>query len=275
MSKGTLGGRIVTSIATSALIASLLVAASPIEARAGSSSNFHLSCRFSHARKDDPIVYPNMPGASHLHDFYGNVSTRASSTLKSMRRANTLCSSKADTSGYWSPALLAPDGTVVKPLRLAVYYWHGDGGKVIAPPAGLKMIAGGDTTKLKIAGYACGEGMPVSSVPFDCGRSLLKGVIVFPSCWDGHHLDSRNHRSHMAYPTGKGCPKGYRHRIPKIIFHITYGIQDGTGYTLVSDAGMGMTDGMSLHADFWNTWHQKALVRLVRRCLNGGLICDL
>lgn len=79
----------------------------------------------------------------------------------------------------------------------------------------------------------------------------------------------------MAYPTGKGCPTGYPVQIPKIVFHITYGISDGRGYTLVSDKMMGMRRGMSLHADLWNTWSQAVLEQKVSDCLNAGESCDL
>ncbi len=234
---------------------------------------FHTSCTFSHMAKDDPIVSPGEPGVSHLHTFFGNESTDAGSTYRSMRRGATTCDFSADTAGYWTPALMDPQGDVVKPQRLAAYYFASS--KVAAPPANLRMIAGGDTSELRVAGYTCGEGMPTSSEPLDCGSAWLKGVVVFPSCWNGEDLDSRNHRRHMAYPTGTGCPRGYPVRVPKLILHITYGIHDGTGYTLVSDEMMGMTDGMSLHADFWNTWNQRGLERTVARCLNGGLSCDL
>lgn len=40
-----------------------------------------------------------------------------------------------------------------------------------------------------------------------------------------------------------------------------------TGYRLSS----GAPD--TLHADFWNTWQQGALERLVTDCLNGGIGC--
>lgn len=234
---------------------------------------FHVSCSFSHAAKDDPIVSPGEPGASHVHYFFANRSTDADSTYSSMTKASTSCSFAADTSGYWTPALLTPSGEMVTPRSMTAYYLAS--GKVTAPPKNLRMIAGGNTRKLRIAGYACGDGNATSSVPVNCGSDWLKGVIVFPSCWDGKRLDSPDHRSHMAYPTGKGCPKGYPVQIPKIVFHITYGIRDGRGYTLVSDATMGMTNGRSLHADLWNTWDQSVLERKVSDCLNAGESCDL
>jgi len=245
----------------------------PGQAARPSKGQFHVSCRFSHAAKDDPIVYPGEPGASHLHYFFANRSTGAFSTYSSMRGASSSCSFAADTSGYWTPALVSPSGEVVTPRSMTAYYLAS--GRVTAPPKNLRMIAGGDTRKLRIAGYACGDGNATSSVPMDCGSEWLKGVIVFPSCWDGKRLDSPDHRSHMAYPTGKGCPKSRPVQIPKIVFHITYGIRDGKGYTLVSDASMGMKRGMSLHADLWNTWVQSVLERQVAECLNAGESCDL
>ncbi len=259
-------GAFLTSIGAVALVLVLV----PQAHAAG--ANFHVSCGFVDARMDDPIVHPGEPGASHMYLFFGNVSPNAFSTYASMRAAPTSCNFAANTSGYWAPALVAPNGSMVTPLRMSAYYWART--QVIAPAADLRMIAGGDTHNLKVAGYTCGEGTPTSSVPLNCGTQLLKGVIVFPSCWDGVHTDSPDHRSHMAYPTGKGCPTGLPVRIPRLILHITYGLHDGTGYGLMSD-NANLSNGMTLHADFWNTWDQTVLEQEVTSCLNAGLICDL
>ena len=75
----------------------------------------------------------------------------------------------------------------------------------------------------------------------------------------------------MAYPSGRGCPVGHPARIPKLILHITFGIHDGRGFTLASDIVMAMTNAVSLHFDFWNTWNQTALEHEV----DAGLECDL
>ena len=48
-------------------------------------------------------------------------------------------------------------------------------------------------------------------------------------------------------------------RISKLILHITFGIHDGRGFTLASDIVMAMTNAVSLHFDFWNTWNQTVL----------------
>lgn len=254
-------------ISTVALIA---VLSPPANASKG---EFHVACELSHVTNDDPIVSPGQPGVAHLHDFYGNASTGAFSTYRSMTRSGTTCGFSADTSGYWSPALVDPSGTAVEPTGITAYYFAR--GVVSAPPKDLRIVAGGDTRNLKVSGYACGEGRPISSVPMNCRSDWLKGVIVFPSCWDGRNLDSRDHKSHMAYPTGRGCPNAYAVKIPKIVLHINYGIHDGRGYALASDAMMGMDRGMSLHADFWNTWDQSVLEQQVSNCLNAGKSCDL
>lgn len=264
-------GRLV--MVTALVASSLMFLAAPASA---AGSNFHLTCGFSHEASDDPIMFPDDPGASHLHQFFGNRSTDADSTLASMRKAGTECGVSEDRSGYWAPALLDPSGRVVEPISLTAYYQAGNArGRINPYPADLRVIAGGDTDDLSVAGYMCGEGSPTSSVPLDCGTRWLKGVVVFPSCWDGERTDSANHRNHMAYLTGRGCPRSHPVRVPKLVIHIRYGIHDGTGYTLVSDEGMDMRRGMSLHADFWNVWDAGFLARTIDRCLNTREICDL
>ena len=40
---------------------------------------FKVECAWSHSAPDDPIVHPNHPGRSHLHDFFGSTETDADS----------------------------------------------------------------------------------------------------------------------------------------------------------------------------------------------------
>ena len=256
------------------LLFTLMFVGIPAPVAHAETGQFHTACRLTKAAMDDPIVFPNQPGASHLHDFFGNLTTNASSTLASLLQGGTSCSFSADTAAYWVPALIAPGGTVVAPDRITAYYLRGDVSSSVAPfPTGLKIVAGGDTHNLKAAGYACGEGMPVSSVPLNCGRGQLRSVIAFPSCWDGSHIDSSDHRSHMAYPSGRGCPRGFSIRVPRLVIHVRYPVSNGEGYGLSSDAGYHTTNGMSLHADFFMAWNQTAFAQLVQSCLNGRGSC--
>src|SRR5215213_2837661 len=98
-----------------------------------------VTCNYSHSLKDDPIVFPNQPGAAHLHDFIGARSTNAFSTFNSLRAGGTACTLPGDSSSYWVPALYengvrvlptgqqantlvyyrrigAPSGTIVQPF---------------------------------------------------------------------------------------------------------------------------------------------------------------
>jgi hypothetical protein len=68
-------------------------------------SEFRASCLTSHRAGDDPIVFPNQPNVSHIHEFFGNHSTNASSTLQSLRQGTTNCTPNVDLSAYWVPTL--------------------------------------------------------------------------------------------------------------------------------------------------------------------------
>jgi hypothetical protein len=99
--------------------------------------------------------------------------------------------------------------------------------------------------------------------------------IVFPNCWDGVHLDSADHRSHMAYP-GKGgaCPSTHPIRLVQLSMHVQYPklLNGAQGYHLAPN-----NDGTipTPHADFINGWDQMVLENIVRTCLNPGLNCKL
>src|SRR3954462_947163 len=101
-------------------------------------ANFTSNCRFSHSSNDDPIMHPGMPGMSHNHSFFGNVSTNAFSTLASLRRAGTSCHRRGDRAAYWAPTLVNPHGKLVRPLNASVYYIRATIKPAHAFPAGLR-----------------------------------------------------------------------------------------------------------------------------------------
>jgi hypothetical protein len=61
-----------------------------------------------------------VPGAAHLHEFFGNTSTNASSTYATMIAKATPCSVLGDTAGYWVPALFNGAGQRIGPRRVTV-----------------------------------------------------------------------------------------------------------------------------------------------------------
>ena len=135
---------------TSSLVITVLIAAliagTPTPAHA--EQQFIVDCLFAHRAKDDPIVYPRQPGASHMHDFFGNKSTNAFSTYRSMLRGRTNCDLAGETAAYWAPTLVRGDGRIVTPRRIKIYYRSGllPGRRTYPFPKNFRMIAGGVNT---------------------------------------------------------------------------------------------------------------------------------
>jgi Domain of unknown function (DUF1996) len=237
--------------------------------------NFVGSCMFSHQAKDDPIVFPGFPGLSHDHSFVGNTTTNASSTLRSLRAGSTTCKRPGETAAYWMPTLLL-SGQSVAPRGATIYYRR----KTLAPlrafPAGFKLIAGDAraTTPqdLKITYWNCGaiSTVPASADVPSCPNNRAESLrlhVNFPSCWDGQHLDSADHKSHMAYADRGNCPSSHPVALPAISVIFRYPITGGSGVTLSSGGQY------SAHADFFNAWRQGTLTSLVNRCLNALRHC--
>ncbi len=240
-------------------------------------ARFVARCRYSHTLPDDPIVHPNEPGASHSHDFFGNTTTNAASTLRSLAHGGTTCLNRRDKSGYWAPSLTV-DGQTVVPTFAAIYY--SNAGKpfrhIRTIPRGLKVVAGNAMAiapqSLRIAAWNCGadeDGVPLSSAPPTCPGPTLTLHISFPDCWNGKTLDSPDHKSHLAYHVRNGrCPAGYPVPIPRLRMNVHYPTTGGPGVALASG---GQYSG---HADFFNAWNARELRRLVRVCINAGRVCN-
>jgi len=247
----------------------------PVTATAGvPMANFTSNCRLSHSSNDDPIMHPGMPGMSHNHSFFGNVSTNALSTLASLRRAGTTCQRRGDRAAYWAPTLVDPSGKLVQPENASVYYIRATVKPVHAFPAGLRMIAGNmhATEPQRYIAWSCGPvsgRSPSRSVPTCPNRADtgLQLTVTFPDCWNGRTIDSADHKSHMAYAAGGLCPSSHPVTVPAMSLTIRYAVRGGHGYHLSSGGPY------SGHADFVNSWNERELVRLVRNCLNAGRQC--
>jgi hypothetical protein len=237
--------------------------------------NFLTVCKFSHRKPDDPIVFPGRPGLSHGHTFVGNESTDAFSTPKSLRAASTTCDRAEDTAAYWAPTLLV-DNQPVTPVEATVYYRRRTIQRVRAFPQGLEMVAGDSHSlapqSLRVTWWDCGDRAgvaPSSTVPTcpDSRGSSLRLHVRFPDCWDGRHLDSPDHKSHMAYSSQGRCDALHPVAVPSLSITMQYPVAGGAGVELSS---MGQLSG---HADFVNAWQQAELARLVDYCLNALRIC--
>ena len=98
---------------TSELVPAWGTGAIPAKSATGGTPNlddpgaFRFICAPAGLNWDDPIVYPNQPGKSHLHQYYGNTAITAASTYASIRTSgNSTCNSPLNRSGYWEPAMI-------------------------------------------------------------------------------------------------------------------------------------------------------------------------
>jgi uncharacterized protein DUF1996 len=263
-----------------ATLAIFLIALAAVAAPTGSATpRFHVECPFHHFNGDDPIVFPGVqnPVEGHLHTFMGNKSTNFRSTYRSLRRAGTTCGLRADKGAYWFPAVYK-NGNRVKPTDGDFYYRARTEplGAIRPFPKGLKIIAGDKNAtspqSTKVVGWSCfGSAGTEEPRMRDCGQADVKFLVHFPSCWDGVHKDSPDHKSHMAYPVKKGdhkaCPAKHPVAVPELSFSIRLPFHNGRRVHLSSGPFY------TMHADFWNAWKQRKLRRLVDRCLHGGIEC--
>ena len=241
---------------------------------------FHATCTVSHHAKDDPIVFPGLPGASHHHTFLGNRTTDAFSTAASLTAAgSTSCKPAEDLSAYWIPSLFQ-DGKLIDPIEVTVYY----GSRLKDPtrtqpfPPGFRMITGDASKQYDAHGnhfWCAGIGGAVGRTadgqfPVCSSTAHLVRQVSFADCWDGRHLDSPNHKDHVANGNHLGqCPASHPVPIPSVSFVIGYPLSGYTeGITLASG------NAVSMHADFFNGWDEDALAARVRNCLNQAVKCN-
>ncbi|MFG3189916.1 DUF1996 domain-containing protein [Streptomyces omiyaensis] len=243
---------------------------------------FNATCSYSHSKPDDPIVAPGLPGASHMHSFFGNKGTDAFTTARSLA-ANpaTSCTPAKDLSAYWIPTLYQ-DGRAVESDGMIVYYGSRlpDPTATVPFPQGFRMIAGDAKSQLPTpAGsanqfFCAGEGGEIGrsadgNWPVCAPTAKLVHQLVFPDCWDGKHLDSPDHKSHVAFTHSGTCGGDHPVAIPSVSFVVSYP-------TSGSPAGFSLSSGMasSIHGDFFNAWDDAALGQRVKDCVVQSAKCN-
>lgn len=191
------------------------------------SGSFRVLCTLSHVAFDDPIVWPGQSGRTHLHQFFGNDSTRSSSDLANMATSgkSTCHGGTLNRSGYWSPVIIyhrpgnARDGEV-QPADEANFYYKqasyfssdtgGFGGTPLRwPPPGFRMISGNPNNVIGALNgarfwFQCFVGggamlrtdhIPTTAEVIADGRGCddLEMTVAFNDCWDGVNLDVPTH----------------------------------------------------------------------------------
>ncbi len=275
---------------------------------------FRFLCTPSHLSYDDPIVYPGQVGKAHLHMFFGNTLADANSDYRSLRTTGeSTCNNKLNRSAYWVPALLNGRGQVIMPELISIYYkrWPSshpyckvDNTQCIGIPRGLRYVFGrtmdgkggmstyfvcsaeGVDPKHHATLAEAAKGCPVGG--------KVGAVAIAGSCWDGKHLDTPDHRSHMSdiyYHPSDGkprCPTTHPYRIPTFQLGVWYKVDetldrtgnmspDASTWYFSSDRMRGMpaqTSGATFHADWYGAWDDDVLATWVDNCIEKHLSCS-
>jgi hypothetical protein len=256
---------------------------------------FRISCEFSHFAYDDPLVYPNKPGASHLHMFWGNTDVNAYSSYDTLfNSGSSTCNGmELNRSGYWAPAMFDAQGNVRIPERIIVYYkGYGlaNGASQVFPPRAA--MVNNDRVHRAEVGGAIGEPNFLCSDQYRALRQ--KGSLTIPNCTDGPFR--RTLEMHVKFgncwnrqdPSNPGnwelakqggwfnsdCQPGVT--TPNIHYIIAYPLADGEtteGWYLSSDVNpenfqRNAVGGSSIHADWWGGWHPDINKQFIDNCVN-------
>ncbi|WP_026731554.1 DUF1996 domain-containing protein [Fischerella sp. PCC 9605] len=252
---------------------------------------FRTVCDPSHMNNDDAILFPNQPGKSHLHVYFGNTLADASSTYESLRSSgNSTCfGGIANRSAYWVPAVLDKQGEPIQPAQSHFYYKSGYFGvsasQINKIPDGLRMIAGNAKAtgpqNTEHVHWGCWNQYigNLDSIPDSKCQvgDFVKMGIDFPQCWDGKNLDSADHKSHVVYPVDNACPSTHPVAIPTITMNILYSVPpdgDTSGWRLSSDTyGTDQPGGYSMHADWFDGWDPEIKETWTDSCVKQGIDC--
>ncbi len=228
-------------------------------------------------------------GSAHMHQFFGNnsfltLSNPNAANYQDLRSGGTNCVNPKDTAGYWSPVLqYKSTGKIVPTQAFTAYYrsWDFQDDRR-GRPASRRRAPGCQPALVDLwpvrVRQAAG-GVPDCSMASGSPGSTLTAHIDFPSCWDGvkpSHSSSQvgdtNDNKHFAYRTGSTCPAGFPVKTVQLreTLQFQYKPGKGTDVELSSDHEKGTTDGMSLHADFWNAWDPAGMASMVKNCVNPG-----
>lgn len=240
---------------------------------------FQANCAVSRTTlPDDPIVYPGQPGASHMHTFLGNTTTNAGTTLASLQAGGSSCSAPDDRSGYWMPTMYNGNQAILPVGPQVIYYKTGvlDYTSVRPFPSGLRFLVGdmnaspAEFLAGSYEGWECGNSYHNADFPASCPAGTQLNIrYQAPSCWDGIHLDSPDHKSHMAYPVDGRCTADHPVAVPMLEFKMAFPAGSDTSQVRLSSGR-----GYSFHYDFFNAWDPATLQAMVKQCINGGFQCN-
>jgi len=236
---------------------------------------FLVNCSSVKFDQIDPIVFPGVAQSAHMHEFFGNANINPNTTTQNLIDTPTTqiaCTDTNDKSAYWSPAVYQ-NGRRGKANKFKAYY-KSQTADTHPLPLGLRMVAGNamanQNQSSNVGWWQTGAAdsksdLSATTVNQSHMISRAKGShitlrINYPNCWDGAHLDSPDHMSHMTYAKGNTCPSTHI-KVPQLITFTTYDISGGAGLSLSSG------EWFTFHQDFWNGWDPDQLAELNTRCI--------
>ncbi|KAK5308817.1 hypothetical protein LTR70_010789, partial [Exophiala xenobiotica] len=101
----------------------------------------------------------------------------------------------------------------------------------------------------------------------------LRLELMFPSCWDGLHRDSSDHRSHVAFPSlvqDGVCPDGYPWRLPTLLYEVSWQTTVFANHSGSFVLANGDPTGLSYHGDFMSGWDPALLQSAGEQCTDSS-----
>ncbi|KAJ3743914.1 hypothetical protein DFH05DRAFT_1492967 [Lentinula detonsa] len=247
----------------------------------------------------DPILSPGAV-SGHTHSVVGGSNFGMNITTDSLR--DSQCTSmpiEQDKSNYWYPHLYFEhkNGSFsALDVGNVIYYLYNDAEEgqantVQAFPDNFRMISGDMTLRsYNASSYAqqavtflCLDFNGVSTKynmlpPVSC-PSGIRAQINFPMCWDGKNVDSADHKSHVAFPSG-GPDSGtcddpaFPVTIPRVFIEGYWSTgewdairdTDAMNSTQPYVFSYGDPTGYGYHADFYNGWESGILQNVLDKC---------
>ncbi|ODN89698.1 WSC domain-containing protein [Cryptococcus wingfieldii CBS 7118] len=234
----------------------------------------------------DPIVSPGVI-SGHVHSVVGGNNFDKTMTYNSTQQGTcTTATVSVDKSNYWTPQLYyySPTDDTYEAITVSfvnTYYlprYSSGETTVRAFPDGLRMTSG-DPYRRTYNNDADSNAISYVCLDYDTSHSGdtawdqrnsffehncpngMRAQVNFRSCWDGVNLDSDDHQSHMAWPSGGvdggDCPSTHPVRLVSLFYEFIYNVQDfpynGVGNTTWVWS-FGDVTGYGFHGDFVNGW---------------------
>ena len=266
----------------------------------GSTGSFISHCGTNaegHRNSDNFMAVPGkVNGSQHVHDYVGNLSTDAFSTIESLAAAGTTCTN-GDLSTYFWPVLrdTAASGSdarahgggldgnfgeILRPATVQLQFRGNATARVTAMPDNLGIMTGDAKAATNgaanaNAAWTCTgfEDRTTAKYPLCPQGSWLVRILDFPSCWDGKTLHPADHQTltHVVFPQQDGSCSGGTVAIPQLRITLTYDRPTGSDFAVDAFPEQ-QHNPITDHAMFMNLIPTAVMAQAVN-CINTDRTC--